>query len=41
MVEDAEEEFGMPIGRTLIMAAIESARGVMRALDICESSPRL
>ena len=40
-VEDAEEEFGVPIGRTLIMAAIESARGVMRSLDICESSERL
>lgn len=37
----AEEEFHIPLGRTLIMAAIESARGVMRALDICESSERL
>ena len=25
-------------GHTLIMAAIESARGVMKALDICEAS---
>lgn len=45
MVEEAvaaaEEEFHIPSGRTLIMAAIESARGVMRALDICESSERL
>ena len=28
-------------GSVLIMAAIESARGVMRALDICEASERL
>ncbi|WP_368737122.1 aldolase/citrate lyase family protein, partial [Weissella cibaria] len=31
----------MPEGRTLIMAAIESARGVMKAMDICEASERL
>ncbi|GLB29975.1 citrate lyase subunit beta [Lacrimispora amygdalina] len=37
----AEKDFGMPEGRTLIMAAIESARGVMKALDICEASERL
>ncbi|MCB6685664.1 HpcH/HpaI aldolase/citrate lyase family protein [Blautia wexlerae] len=40
-VIQAEKEFGIPEGRTLIMAAIESARGVMRALDICEASDRL
>ena len=37
----AEQEFGIPEGRTLIMAAIESARGVIKALDICEASERL
>ena len=37
----AEKEFGIPEGRTLIMAAIESARGGMKALDICEASERL
>lgn len=37
----AEKEFGIPEGRTLIMAAIESARGVMKALNICEASERL
>ena len=37
----AEKEFGIPEGRTLIMAAIESARGVMKAHDICEASERL
>jgi citrate lyase subunit beta/citryl-CoA lyase len=37
----AEKDFNIPAGRTLIMAAIESARGVMKALDVCESSERL
>ena len=37
----AEKEFGIPEGRTLIMAALESARGIMKALDICETSERL
>lgn len=45
LVEDhviaAEKEFGIPEGRTLIMAALESARGIMKALDICEASDRL
>lgn len=45
LVEDAvafaEREFGRPEGSVLIMAAIESARGVMKALDICEASGRL
>lgn len=40
-VIEAEKEFDIPAGRTLIMAAIESVRGVMRALDICEASDRL
>ena len=37
----AEEEFHVESGRTLIMAALESARGVMNAFEICQSSPRL
>ena len=37
----AEKNFGMPEGMILIIAAIESARGVMKALDICEASDRL
>ena len=45
MVEEAiiaaEKEFDIPEGRTLIMSAIESARGVMKALDICEASDRM
>lgn len=40
-IEKAEKDFGMQEGRILIMAAIESARGVMKALDICEASERL
>ncbi|MBE5977770.1 MAG: citrate lyase subunit beta [Paenibacillaceae bacterium] len=40
-VAAAEKEFDIPEGRTLIMAAIESARGVMKVLEICESSERL
>lgn len=37
----AEKEFGRPEGSVLIMAALESARGVLNALEICESSERL
>ena len=40
-IADAEREFGLPEGRVMLMAAIESARGVMKALDICEASERL
>ena len=40
-VAAAEKEFGVESGRVLIMAALESARGVMHALEICESSDRL
>ena len=40
-IDEAEEEFGVEHGKTLIMAAIESARGVMNALEVCEASERL
>ncbi|MCQ2443199.1 MAG: aldolase/citrate lyase family protein [Oscillospiraceae bacterium] len=40
-VEQSEKEFGVEPGRVLIMAALESAKGVLHALDICESSDRL
>lgn len=36
-----EREFDRPEGSVLIVAAIESARGVMYAMDICEASERL
>ena len=41
VVEECEKKYGIPEGQTLIMAAIESARGVMKALDICEASERM
>lgn len=40
-IEKAEKEFNRPVGSVLIMAALESARGVMKALDICDSSERM
>ncbi|MBR0355703.1 MAG: HpcH/HpaI aldolase/citrate lyase family protein [Oscillospiraceae bacterium] len=40
-VEKAEREFGRETGSTLLMAAIESARGVLNVLEICEASERL
>ena len=40
-VRAAEREFGRPEGSTLLMAALESCRGVLHALEVCESSDRL
>lgn len=40
-IQKAEKEFGREEGSTLIMAAIESAMGVMKALEICQASERL
>ena len=40
-VERAEREFGVPKGRTLLMAALESPKGVLNAHDICCASNRL
>lgn len=37
----AEREFGRPEGSTLLMAALESCRGVLNALEVCGSSERL
>lgn len=37
----AEREFGVEEGRTLLMAAIESPKGVLNAYEICTASPRL
>lgn len=37
----AEREFGIEEGRTLIMAALESAKGVVNAYEICTASDRL
>ena len=40
-IAEAEREFGTPVGSVLIMAALESARGVINAMSICDSSERL
>ena len=40
-VEEAEKHFGRKAGSTQVMAAIESARGVMKALEIAESTDRM
>ena len=37
----AEKEFGRPEGSTLLMAALESCKGVLNALEVCQSSDRL
>ena len=37
----AEREFGRPEGSTLLMAALESYKGVLNALVVCKSSDRL
>ena len=37
----AEREFGRPEGSTLLMAALESCKGVLNALEVCQSSERL
>lgn len=40
-IEKAEREFNREVGSTLIMAALESAKGVLNAYEICCSSSRL
>ena len=37
----AEREFRRPEGSTLLMAALESCKGVLNALEVCKSSDRL
>lgn len=37
----AEEEFGVEVGSTMIMAAIESPLGLIHAYDIASSTPRM
>ena len=34
-VEAAEKEFGVEVGRTLLMAALESPKGILNAYEIC------
>ena len=40
-VEEAEREFGVEEGRTLLMAALESPKGVLNAYEICSASERM
>lgn len=40
-VEAAEKEFNVPIGTTLLMAAIETPMGVINALSLAQSSERI
>ena len=41
LVSAAEKEYGRAEGSTLLMAAVESPRGVINALAICEASERM
>ncbi len=41
LIAAAEEEFGRPVGNTLIMAALESPLGVMNAYAIATASSRM
>lgn len=40
-VKEAEKEFGVEIGRTLLMAALESPKGILNAYEICCASERM
>ena len=40
-VKAAEEEFGVEKGRTLLMAALESPKGILNAYEICCASERM
>ena len=40
-VEAAEEEFGVEKGRTLLMAALDSPKGILNAYEICTASERM
>ncbi len=40
-IEAAEEEFGVERGRTLLMAALESPKGILNAYEICMASERM
>ena len=40
-IERAEQKYGIPVGQTRMMAAIEGALGVVNAYQIASASPRL
>lgn len=41
VITEAEKKFGRPVGSTHVMAAIESAKGVMNVVEIAQSSERM
>lgn len=41
IIEETEKEIGMPVGTIKMMAAIESALGVINAQEIAKASPRI
>lgn len=41
LIKAAEEHFGVPVGKTKMMAAVESALGVLNAPEIAKASDRL
>lgn len=41
LIGEAEKEFGVEHGKTLIMSALESPLGVIHAYDICKASDRM
>lgn len=41
VIEEVERRYGIEVGRTKMMAAIESAEGVLNARDIAQASDRL
>ena len=40
-VEEAEKEFNVEVGRTLLMAALESPKGILNAYEICSATERM
>lgn len=40
-VTEVEKEFGVEVGRTLLMAALESPKGILNAYEICSASDRM
>lgn len=41
VIADREKEFGVEEGRTLLMAALESPKGILNAYEICTASDRM
>lgn len=41
LIAEAEKEFEVPVGQTLLMAALESPKGIINAYDIATASSRM